>query len=105
MSNITITNSAVVSGNSGDININSNNTNSSDSTDYKKFSELLNKVVIESNIQAERICAAKAKELSDNRDKDKLKQFINTNLSTFTTGIFESFAGGALLEIIKGILL
>ena len=61
---------------------------SHDDIDYTKLSKLLGDVLVDSDDKTERICALEARQYADQQDKNKLKQFINTNLNTFTNGTF-----------------
>lgn len=77
----------------------------SESVDLKKFSELLDTVLTESDVRLERELAVKAKHFADRKEKGKLRELIAANLSSFVSGTFATLAGGALLEMIKILLI
>ena len=77
----------------------------SESVDLKKFSELLDTVLTESDVRLERELAVKAKHFADRKEKGKLKELIKTNWSSFVSGTFATLAGGALLEMFKILLI
>lgn len=80
------------------------NEGNSEGVDLKKFSELLDTVLTESDVRLERELAVKAKHFADRKEKGKLKELIKTNWSSFVSGTFATLAGGALLEMIKALL-
>lgn len=81
-----------------EMNINGSN---SECVDLKKLSELLEVVLIESDMSSERKLALKAKNLADEKEKGKLKAFIEENWSAFTSGTFATLVGGVLVEMFK----
>ena len=87
----------------GDLILNANEGNS-EGVDLKKFSELLDMVLTESDVRLERELAVKAKHFADRKEKGKLRELIAANLSSFVSGTFATLAGGALLEMIKALL-
>ena len=91
-------------GTAGDLILNANEGNS-ESVDLKKFSELLDTVLTESDVRHERELAVKAKHFADRKEKGKLRELIASNLSSFVSGTFATLAGGALLEMIKALLI
>lgn len=80
------------------------NEGNSEGVDLKKFSELLDTVLTESDVRLERELAVKAKHFADRKEKGKLRELIAANLSSFVSGTFATLAGGALLEMIKALL-
>lgn len=72
--------------------------------DYTKFSKLLNEMLVESDNKDERKCAVIAKQYADGKEKNMLKQLIESNIGTFTSGTFATLAGGALLEMVKKLM-
>lgn len=90
-------------GYAGDLILNANEGNS-EGVDLKKFSELLDMVLTESDVRLERELAVKAKHFADRKEKGKLRELIAANLSSFVSGTFATLAGGALLEMIKALL-
>ncbi len=74
------------------------------SNDKDNFCSYLDYIILNSESPEERKCASDAKILYQKGEKDKLKRLIIDNIATFAAGTFSTLAGGALLEIIKGIL-
>lgn len=81
------------------------NEGNSESVDLKELSELLEMVLTESNVRTERELAVKAKHFADRKEKGKLKELIKANWSSFVSGTFATLAGGALLEMLKILLI
>lgn len=75
-----------------------------DDFDFIMFSELLDRILVESDNKTERKYAVMAKHYADGKEKNKLKQLIKSNLVTFTSGTFATLAGGVLLEMVKMLL-
>ena len=93
--------------NNGYAKVLSMNTNegNSESVDLKELSKLFEMVLTESDIRTERELAVKAKHFADRKEKGKLKELIAANLSSFASGTFATLAGGALLEMLKNLLI
>lgn len=92
-----VLNGAVIGENNRVIHVAHNN-------DTDKFCDYLSYIILNSDSLEERQCASGAKIRYKRGEKSELKKFIIDNLATFSSGTFATLAGGALLEIIKGIL-
>ncbi len=93
----------------GDVSIDTGNNNGNNDfgkndLNLKELSEMLENVLTGSDVRHERELAADAKRFADKKEKENLKKFILENLSSFTSGTFATLAGGALLEMIKALL-
>lgn len=93
----------------GDVSIGTGNNNGNidfrkNDFNFKELSEMFEKVIKWSDVKLECELAADAKHFADKKEKENLKKFIVENLSSFTSGTFATLAGGALLEMIKALL-
>lgn len=106
MANVELEKSVINYGITGHIFIDSdrNVVDSNESFDFDELSNLLERVLIESDNRQEREYAAKAKEIAKDHDKKSIKEFIKARESAFTSGTFATVAGGVLLALIDKVL-
>lgn len=76
----------------------------SESVNLDELSELLDKLIVESNSETERKYAITAKNYANKQNRTELVNLIKANFSTFTSGTFATLAGGFLLEMIKKLM-
>ena len=106
MANVELEKSVINYGITGNIFIDSdrNVVDSNESFDFDELSNLLERVLIESDNRQEREYAAEAKEIAKDHDKKSIKEFIKARESAFTSGTFATVAGGVLLALIDKVL-